>query len=48
MVLTGAAAAASGRLLLALAFRRFGAMLSDRSRANLASAKAALEAKIER
>ena len=45
MVMTGAVAAASGRLLLALAFRRFGAMLSERSRANLASAKAALEAK---
>ena len=43
LVVTGAAAAACGRLLLALAFRFFGRYLSQKSRKNLQAAREALE-----
>lgn len=45
LVLTGAAAAACGRLLLAYAFRWFGRYLSAKSRNNLAAAREAIERK---
>lgn len=45
IVLVGAAAAASGRLLLAHAFRRLGGHLPEKQRRNLAAARAALEAR---
>ncbi|MCJ8190124.1 hypothetical protein [Sphingomicrobium aestuariivivum] len=48
MVPVGAAAAASGRFVLALGFRHFATRLSAKSRANLASARAALEARRHR
>lgn len=43
VVLVGALAAASGRLLLALAFRFLGGRLSERTRRNLAAARRAIE-----
>lgn len=43
LVLTGALAAASGRYLLASAFRLLGARVSARTRRNLAAARAAFE-----
>jgi len=43
VVLIGAVAAASGRLLLALAFRYLGGRLSERTRRNLAAAREAIE-----
>ena len=43
LVATGALAAASGRLLLAYAFRLFGHRLPERFRRNLEAARAALE-----
>ena len=43
MILVAAIAAALGRLLLALAFRRLGHRLPDRTRRNLAAARVALE-----
>ncbi|WP_265563215.1 hypothetical protein [Sphingomicrobium arenosum] len=48
MVPIGAAAAAAGRFCLALSFRHFATRLSDKSRANLAQARAALEARRHR
>lgn len=45
LVLTGAAAASCGRLLLAAAFRWFGRYLPDKSRKNLAAARQMLERK---
>jgi uncharacterized membrane protein YdjX (TVP38/TMEM64 family) len=43
LVLTAALAAASGRFLLALAFRLLGGRISGRTRRNLEAARAALE-----
>ena len=43
MVLTGAAAAALGRMLLAYGFRWFGGRLSEKTRANLTAAREAFE-----
>jgi uncharacterized membrane protein YdjX (TVP38/TMEM64 family) len=45
IVLVGALAAASGRFLLALVFRRLGGHLPERQRRNLAAARTALEAR---
>lgn len=43
VVVVGALAAALGRLLLALAFRLLGGLLSERTRRNLAAARQAIE-----